>query len=132
MLRRPPPFRVRSSGQGPAATGGKRAEPSATATPFAAPPVFRDLKELVAQGIPSALRCAIHHPSAGVAGARSPGIGAGSAAAAAAFGSRRMGGAFMAGEEEGEQEAGFLGGVVTAIPRVEVSEDVVLIVPTQF
>ena len=43
-----------------------------------------------------------------------------------------MGGAFMAGEEEGEQEAGFLGGVVTAIPRVELSEDVVLIVPTQF
>ncbi|CAN0411557.1 unnamed protein product, partial [Ectocarpus fasciculatus] len=80
VLRRPPPFRVRISSQGPAATGGKRAKPSATATPFAAPPVFRDLKELVAQGIPSALRCAIHHPSAGAAGARSPGIGAGSAA----------------------------------------------------
>ncbi|CAM9160888.1 unnamed protein product, partial [Ectocarpus sp. 12 AP-2014] len=57
-LRRPPPFSARSS-QGPAA-GGKRAKPTAAPSPFAASPVFRDLKELVAQGIPPALRTANH------------------------------------------------------------------------
>lgn len=121
-LRHPPPYGARNGHRNAQVSPlgeTKRGNPSSATGSVAEPgSALEDLKELVAQGIPAKLR---EMPTAAMVGSRVSGNG-GLDDSGGGGGSGRMGGAFMMGKAgEGEEgEAGFLNGVVTSIPRVEV------------
>lgn len=91
----------------PAIGGAKSGTAPGAAAAAAALPAFQDLKDLIAEGIPAALQQ--QGPAGGAGAGSSPARGGGGGS-----------GAFMMGGDEEEEETSFLGGVVTAIPRVEV------------